>query len=59
MLKSILEFFTTGLALLVSYIIYFLLAFSVTFMFGLPIGLGVYVLIEFMKLYLFPMFGNN
>ena len=59
MLKTIIDFLTTGVALVVTYGVYLSLAIAITFMLGLPIGIGIHMIIEFMKLYVFPIMGNN
>lgn len=41
MLKAILEFIGTGIAVVVSYVIYFILAVVMTILIGLPIGVGI------------------
>lgn len=52
MLKSFLEFLATGMLVLTGYGMYFIVALVVTFILGLPIGLGIYLINDAVK-YLF------
>ena len=49
-LKSLSEFLITGAALIVTYCIYFVSAAVATFVVGLPIALGVKMILDFMKI---------
>lgn len=44
MLKSFLEFLGTGVVVLSAYATYFIAATIITFIIGLPIGLGIYLI---------------
>ena len=49
-LKSFGEFLATGAVLVVSYVIYFVITAITTFVLGLPIALGIKVILDFMKI---------
>jgi len=47
MLKSILEFFVTGAAVVVGYVLYFVTTVILTFLLGLPIAFGIKMILDF------------
>jgi hypothetical protein len=49
-LKSLGEFLATGAVLIVSYVFYFVIMAITTFVLGLPIALGIKVILDFMKI---------
>ena len=49
-LKSLGEFLVTGAILIVSYSLYFVIMAITTFVLGLPIALGIKVILDFMKI---------
>jgi|688.fasta_scaffold512692_2 hypothetical protein len=49
-LKSLGEFLATGAVLIVSYVLYFVIMAITTFVLGLPIALGIKVILDFMKI---------
>jgi hypothetical protein len=49
-LKSLGEFLATGAVLIVSYVLYFAIMAITTFVLGLPIALGIKVILDFMKI---------
>jgi hypothetical protein len=49
-LKSLGEFLATGAVLIVSYVLYFVIIAITTFVLGLPIALGIKVILDFMKI---------
>jgi hypothetical protein len=49
-LKSLGEFLATGSVLIVSYVLYFVIMSITTFVLGLPIALGIKVILDFMKI---------
>lgn len=46
MLKSIFDFILTGISVILTYVVYFIASFITTFIVGVPIGLGVRVVID-------------
>lgn len=52
MIKSFLEFLGTGIFVIIGYITYFIVGVISTFMIGLPIGIGIYLINDAIK-YLF------
>ena len=51
MLKQIVEFFTTGILLIVSYLLYFITAILLTFILGLPVAIGIKMVLEFIQVF--------
>jgi hypothetical protein len=49
-LKSLGEFLATGAVLIVSYVLYFVIMAITTFVLGLPVALGIKVILDFMKI---------
>jgi len=52
MLKSITEFFMTGFYMIILYVFYSAVVFSLTFILGLPIAVAIYYITEIMKYYI-------
>jgi hypothetical protein len=52
--KSFSEFLITGIVVIVSYIIYFVLGVVITFLLGLPIAFGIKMITDFISM----IFGN-
>lgn len=50
MIKSFMEFLVTGLVVIVSYFVYFTVASILTFLLGLPIAIGIKVILDFMEI---------
>jgi hypothetical protein len=48
--KSISEFLATGAVLIVSYLLYFVITVVITFVLGLPIALGIKMIIDFINI---------
>lgn len=53
--KSLGEFLATGATLIVGYVLYFVVTAITTFVMGLPIALGIKVILDFMSI----MFTNT
>lgn len=50
MLKSFMEFLATGAVVIVGYFVYFITAFIITIIVGLPIAFGINTLIDIVNL---------
>ena len=50
MIKSFTEFLVTGMVVILSYFIYFVMASILTFLIGLPIAIGIKVILDFMQI---------
>ena len=50
MLKSFMEFLVTGAVVIVGYFVYFVTAFIITIIIGLPIAFGIKTLIDIVNL---------
>ena len=50
MLKSFMEFLATGAVVVVGYFVYFVTAFIITIIIGLPIAFGIKTLIDIVNL---------
>jgi len=50
MLKSFMEFLATGAIVIVGYFVYFITAFIITIIVGLPIAFGINTLIDIVNL---------
>jgi hypothetical protein len=48
--KSFGEFLITGIVVIISYIIYFVLGVVITFVLGLPIAFGIKMIIDFISM---------
>lgn len=57
MLKQIIEFLATGLVLIASYFLYFILAVMATFVAGLPIVFGIKLILQFMEVFFGTLLG--
>lgn len=50
MLTEIVEFFITGVTVIITYCLYFVMMVVGTFLLGLPIAFGIKLILEFMKI---------
>lgn len=57
MLKQIVEFLATGLVLIASYFLYFVLVVMATFVVGLPIVFGIKLILQFMGVFFGTLLG--
>jgi len=57
MLKQIIEFLATGLVLIGSYFVYFILAVMATFLVGLPIVFGIKLVLQFIEVFFGTLLG--
>ena len=57
MLKQIIEFLATGLVLIASYFLYFILAAISTFIVGLPIVFGIKLILQFVEVFFGTLLG--
>lgn len=55
MLKYLGEFILTGIVVIISYLLYFVMITIATFLIGLPIAIGVKVILDFMTI----LFGTT
>lgn len=57
MLKQLTEFLATGLILIGSYFLYFILAVIATFVVGLPIVFGIKLVLQFIEVFFGTLLG--